>query len=249
MKLLSLDKSLQILDLLSKNPHGLGLSELATQSRFSKSTIHHILRTFRPYDYVAQDSETKKYSLGFKFLSMGKLILDNVDVRKIARDHLRRLHEQCGEAVHLAILRNGKVVYIDKIDNPGGLTLATYIGFYTDPHAAAGGKVLLSELLHHEIMEIYKDTALKAYGKKTITNIDKLVSELRRIKKRGYAIDDEEYYEGVRCVAAPIRAGGRIVAAISVTGSTFTMTMERIHNQLKDRVIKTAEEISSEMRW
>ncbi len=249
MKLSSLDKSLQVLDYLSKNPKGISLSELTAKSGFPKSTIHHILSTFLPYEYVLQDFETKKYSLGFKFLSLGKIILDNIDLRKIANPHLHRLHQESGEAVHLAILRNGKVVYIDKIDKPGGLTLATYVGFSTDPHAAAGGKILLSGLDPHAITQIYKEQSLKAYGKKTITTLDKLMNELRKIRKQGYAIDDEEYYEGVRCVAAPIRAGEQIVAAISITGSTFTMTLERINGKLRDWVVETAERISAEMRW
>lgn len=249
MKLNSLDKSLQIVELLSKYPSGLSLSELTTKSRFPKSTIHHMLSTFLPYEYIAQDPETRKYSLGFKFLSIGKSILDNIDIRKIAHKHLLQLQEECTEAVHLAILRNGKVVYIDKIDKPGGLSLATYVGFYTDPHAAAGGKVLLSELPMNKIMEIYQETSLKKYGKNTITRLDKLLNELKKIKKDGYAIDDEEYYEGVRCVAAPIRAGGQVVASVSITGSIFTMTMERINSKLKKLVMRTAEMISSEMRW
>lgn len=90
---------------------------------------------------------------------------------------------------------------------------------------------------------------LKVYGKKTIPSLSKLFIELKKIKDQGYAIDDEEYYEGVRCVAAPIRAGGQIVAAISITGSIFTMSPERIHNELKDLVTKTAEKLSSEMSW
>lgn len=249
MKLLSLDKSLRVLELLGKNQKGLSLSELEEKLGFPKSTIHHILSTFLPYDYVAQDPETKKYCLGFKFLSVGKIILDNLDLRKIANPHLRLLHDACGEAVHLAILRNGKAVYIDKIDSPGKLSLATYIGFSTEPHAAAGGKILLSDLPLHSLRGIYKYNSLKAYGKNTITSLDKLLNKLKKIKKQGYAIDDEEYYEGVRCVAAPIRAGGRIVAAVSITGSKLSMTMERINSELRSLVINTAEKISAEMLW
>ncbi|MBW1666642.1 MAG: IclR family transcriptional regulator [Deltaproteobacteria bacterium] len=256
MKLTTLDKSLQVIDLLSKNPQGLSLLEMSTMIGFPKSTIHHILATFLPYDYVSQNKETKKYSLGLKFLSISKVILDNIDVRKIARKYLFELRDECrerhsdfSEAIHLAILRSGKVIYIDKIDSQGGLSLATYIGFRTDPHAAAGGKVLLSELSPKEIVEIYPGRVLKRYGKNTITNIDDLFKELEKIRGQGYAIDDEEYYEGVRCIAAPIRAGGRIVAALSVTGSIFTMSMERIEGELKELVINKAERISSEMEW
>jgi IclR family KDG regulon transcriptional repressor len=249
MKLTSLDKSLQVIDLLSKNPGGLSLLELSVLLEFPKSTIHHILDTLIPHDYIAKDPETRKYSLGFKFLEIGRRILDNMDIRRIARKYLRELHDECKEAVHLAILRNGKVIYIDKIDTPGGLSLATYIGFTTDPHAAAGGKVLLSELPPKEIVNIYQGKPLEVYGKNTITDLNQLLVELKKVRNRGYAIDDEEYYEGVRCIAAPIRAGGEIVAALSATGSIFTMPMERIHGELKELVMRKAEEISSHMRW
>jgi DNA-binding IclR family transcriptional regulator len=72
---------------------------------------------------------------------------------------------------------------------------------------------------------------------------------LEKARIEGYAIDDEEYYEGVRCVSAPVRAGGKIVAAISITGSIFTMTMERIGNELRRLVVEKAEKVSAEMQW
>lgn len=249
MKLASLDKSLRLIDTLSKNPRGMSLSQLSEALNYPKSTVHHILSTLLPYEYVSQDPETKKYSLGFKFLSIGRVILDNIDVRRTAHQHLLELHEQCKEAVHLAILRDGKVIYIDKIDTQGMVSLATYIGYRTDPHAAAGGKALLSGLSRKEIMDIYRERPLKTYGKNTITSMPRLFEELEKIKKQGYAIDDEEYYEGIRCVAAPIRAGWKVVAAVSITGAIFTVTMERIHNELKAMVMETAERISNELQW
>ncbi len=250
MKLSSLDKSLQVLEQLTRNPQGLSLLELADTLGYPKSTIHHMLSTFIPYDYVAQDPESRKYRLGFKFLSVSKTILDNLDIRKIAHQHLRELHQKCNEAVHLYILQNGYLVCVDKIQEPmGGLSLATYIGFRTDPHAAASGKVLLSELSRKTIEEIYKDRPLRVYGKNAITSFSQLMEELENVKKQGYAIDNEEYYEGARCVAAPVRAGGRIQAAVSVTGSIFTMTMDRINRELVGLVTETAKAISSEMAW
>ena len=251
MKLSSLDKSLQVIEQLSRTPRGLSLSELTQILGYPKSTIHHMLSTFLPYDYVSQDPETRKYRLGFRFLSISNIILDNMDIRKIAHEHLRELHQKCNEAVHLYIMRNGYLVCLDKIQTPGvgGLSLDTYIGFRTDPHAAASGKVILSELPHNQIKELYKDRPLKVYGKNTITSFEQLFEQLENIKKQGYAIDNEEYYEGARCIAAPVRAGGRIEAAISVTGSIFTMTMDRITRELSVLVTSTAKAISSEMRW
>ena len=99
--------------------------------------------------------------------------------------------------------------------------------------------MLLSELSRSEIEAIYRTKSLKAYGKNTITGIVQLMEELENVRKQGYAIDNEEYYEGVRCVAAPVRARSKIVAAVSVTGSIFTMTMERINREII-RLVKDA---------
>ena len=249
MILSTLEKSLQLIEALSRHHDGLSLTHLSQLLGFPKSTVHHILSTFLVHDYVAQDAETKKYCLGFRFLSIGSRILDHLDIRKTAYAHLRRLHEKCNEAVHLSILRNRKVTYIDKIQKAGGLSLDTYIGFSTDPHAAAGGKVLLSELAQEEVVRIYPDRPLRAFGKNTITHLPDLFEELNQIRSQGYAIDDEEYYEGVRCVAAPVRGGGRIVAAVSITGSIFSVTMERLNKELIGLIRATAEDISAELKW
>jgi DNA-binding IclR family transcriptional regulator len=249
MHLTSLKKSLRIIDFLYKYPKGLSLNDLSKMLGQPKSSIHHVLSTFVLHQYVVQDPETRKYSLGYKFLSIGKMILDNIDIRKKASPYLRELHEKCKTTVHLAVLQNGQLIYIDKVEQPGNFSLATYIGFSTDPHAAAGGKVLLSELPPAKVKEMYRNKELKKYGKKTITNLGELFEELQRVKKQGYAIDDEEYYKGIRCVAAPIRAGGQIIAALSITGPAFQLTKERIRRELKDLIVQTAKRISEEAKW
>ena len=249
MKINSIDRCLSIIDLLSRNQNGMKLSQISRELGLNNCTTHHILRTLLPREYVGQDPETKKYALGFRFLEISRRILDSIDIRKIAGKHLHTLHEKCREAVHLAVLRNGKVIYIDKIDTNVQVTLATYVGFATDAHAAAGGKVLLSDLPEDRIRSLYGNGSLKKYGKNTIREIDELLAELNKVKQQGYAVDDEEYYEGIRCVAAPIRAGGKIIASVSITGSIFTVTPERIDRELIDQVTQTGKRISEELRW
>jgi IclR family KDG regulon transcriptional repressor len=249
MKISSLHKSLNIIDLLSKNPRGLNLSTISETLRVPASTVHHILSTFLSHGYVSKDPETRKYSLGFKFVSISKGILENVDVRKIAHDHLTRLHEKCRESVFLAVLREGRIAYIDRVNYLSGLSLATNVGFTTEAHATAGGKVLLSGLTREEVERMYGNRPLRRYGKNTVATLHELFRELEQVKARGYAVDDEEYYEGVRCVGAPVRAGERIVAALSITGSIFSMSMDRINEELIGLAVTTAEKISSEMKW
>jgi DNA-binding IclR family transcriptional regulator len=249
MKINSIERCLKVIDILSDHPAGLKLTEISGHLDLHPSSVHHMVSTLLPHDYITQDPDTKKYSLGFRFLEISRKILDNLDIRKVAHRHLEILRQECREAVHLAMLRDSKVVYIDKLDTPSGLSLATYVGFATDPHAAAGGKVLLAGLKDDEVKGIFKNKSLKAYNKNTITRLPALMAELDRIRKQGYAVDNEEYYEGVRCVAAPVRSGGQVVASISVTGSIFTMTQERIEKELASRVVETASSISAELHW
>lgn len=249
MKINSIERCLKVIDVLSDHPRGLRLTEISSLLDAPPSSVHHMISTLLPHDYIIQDPDTKKYSLGFRFLEISRKILDSLDIRQIAHRHLEVLRQEIQEAVHLAILRDDKVVYIDKLDTPSGLSLATYVGFATDPHAAAGGKVLLAGLKDEAVKSIYKNRTLKGYGKNTITRLRALMAELARIREQGYAVDNEEYYEGVRCVAAPIRSGGQVVASISVTGSIFTITPQRIEEELASRVVKAADLVSAELKW
>ena len=249
MKINSVDRAIQILELLSEHPRGLRLTELSAMLDLHPSSLHHIISTLTPYEYISQDPETKKYSLGFRLLSLGRKVLESIDVRNIAKAHMEELNRKCNLAVHLSILKGDKVVYIDKI-NPGeGLSLVSYPGFSTEAYATSGGKVLLAGLSDEKLRYLYKDKELKTYGKRTITKFSDLMIELDKIRKQGYSIDDEEYYEGVRCVAAPIYAGNMLVASVSITGPTFDITIDRINSDLKEMVIACSQTISSKMRW
>jgi DNA-binding IclR family transcriptional regulator len=245
MKVKSIERCLNIIELLSNKPDGMRLSDISSYLDLNVSTVHHILKTLSAREYVAQYPDTKRYTLGFQFLEISKKILDSIDIRKVAHPFLEELYNDCGENVHLSVLRSNKVVYIDMIKNPSGLSLATYIGFSTDPHAAAGGKVLLAAMSPQGLRELYKKRPLKKYQVNTISRMRDLLTALEKIRKDGYAVDDEEYYEGVRCVAAPIYSGKKAVASLSITGPIFSMTKERVHKELIRKVTEKAEEISS----
>jgi len=247
MKLTSIDKCFQIIDLLNRNQQGLTLSAIGERLDFNKSTVHHILKQLIFHGYVRQHPDTKQYALGYKFLEVSSEILANIDVRKIANPHMRKLQEKSQEAVHLTILRGGKVIYVDKVAPPGLVVLSTYIGFAIDAYAHAGGKTLLADLSPEDVKRLYPQEPLKSHGKNTITTLTGLLDELEKIRQDGYAIDDEEFCEGIRCVAAPIRIGGKAVAGLSISGTIFTMARERMNRDLIGLVMKTAGKISAEM--
>ncbi len=248
MKLRTIERGILLIDTLSEYPKGLALAEISRKMGIPKSTAHHMLSTFLEYDFVAQDEDTKKYSLGSRFFEISSRMLQNFDVREIAKKYLVQLNEQSGEVAQLYILRKGKLICVDKVGSPmGGLSIASFIGWTTEPHPSAAGKALLSELSTKEVLDVYPDRSLRSYGKNTITDFNELFKELEVVRKQGFAIDDEEYYEGVRCVGAPVRAGDRIVASVSITGSIFSMTMKKISQSLIPLVTATAKSISDEM--
>jgi IclR family KDG regulon transcriptional repressor len=247
MKISSLEKCLSILELLSKKHGGVRIRDISHELGLPASSIHHILATLLPHNYVMQDPETKKYSLGLKLAELGHSALENFDLRNPAARHLGKLNQLTRAPVHLAVLRGDKVVYIDKIGTATGLSLVTYVGFGTEAHAAAGGKVLLADLDEPSIRALYPSGRMKKYAKNTVTSVKQLLVQLEQINQQGYAVDDEEYYEGVRCVAAPVKRNNTAVASVSVTGSIFTMTWEEITDNVIGLVMDTARAISSEL--
>ncbi|MEJ2222275.1 MAG: helix-turn-helix domain-containing protein, partial [Desulfobacterales bacterium] len=114
MKINSIERCLKVIDILSDHPAGLKLTEISGHLDLHPSSVHHMVSTLVPHDYITQDPDTKKYSLGFRFLEISRKILDNLDIRKVAHRHLEVLRRDSQEAVHLAMLRDDKVVYIDK---------------------------------------------------------------------------------------------------------------------------------------
>jgi hypothetical protein len=144
MKLNTVDKALRAIELLSENPRGLRLSEMSAILDIPQSSLHHVLSTLSPFDYVQQDPETKKYSLGFRFLEISKRILDNMDLRTIARKHLDALYKQSQESTHLSILRNKKLVFIEKIGSPVDKILLYC--YHYDPTTGKYGMVIANVL-------------------------------------------------------------------------------------------------------
>jgi DNA-binding IclR family transcriptional regulator len=245
-KLSSLQKALHLLDVLGEAENGgMSVSALGRLTGYPGSSVHHMLSTLKGGGYVTQNPETRKYALGFKFLTLSRRVLDNIVLRRIAADTLCDLNARTGEAVFLSILRGDRVLFIDKIqENDGKVPLATDVGFTSEPHASSSGKVLLAALAPEQIRRIYPEEALPVFGPKTISSRTELLRHLEQVRIRGYAIDDEEYYLGIRCLAAPVLAGGTTVACVSITGSVFTMTLENIHTVLLPLVRQAAGRIS-----
>lgn len=237
-----------ILEMVGNAPHGMSIRDLSAGLSLPKGTIHRILSSLSYFGYIRQDPETKIYFLGLKLMDLNAQLSNQLDFRKVAEPILRDLVERTKQTAHLVILDREEVVYIDKIETQqpaGGLKMASRIGSRNPIHSSAVGKALLAHLPEEAWETFLQDKGLPRRTVNTITDPVTFRSHLKSVRSQGYAIDDEENEQGIRCVGAPIFDGkGRPVAAVSLSGSVFQVTRKAVHDVMKGEVMAAAAEIS-----
>ncbi len=244
----SVERVANILELVGRNSQGTGIRDVSLILNLPKGTVHRLLSTLVYMGYVRQDSATKNYFLGLKLLELGNLVTSQLDQIKIAEPVLRRLAEDSGETVHMAILEQNEIVYINKIEkeiNAGGLKMSSRVGSRTPANSCAVGKVLLAYSSEDEVESVIQATGLPPRTPNTITDPAQLKEHLAAVRKQEYAVDDEENELGIRCVAAPVFGDkGKVVSAISASGPAFRVTKRMIQDTLRKEVMRAASEIS-----
>jgi len=247
----TLERASLILDILGQSPQGISIKDLSDRMHLPKGTTHRLLSSLSYFGYVRQDQNTKNYSLGFKLVELGNLLLGQLDLRREAEPFLRDLAERTKETVHLVILDGSEIVYLDKLETEpytGGLRMASRVGSRNPAHSCAVGKVLMAHLPAEALARMIEEKGLSKRTVNTITDFNQLKDHMALVRKQGYAIDDEENERGIRCVGAPIfNEAGRVVAAISVSGPAFRVTRKTVQESLKKEVVATAHRISRKL--
>lgn len=244
----SVRRALKIISILSKEG-ALGVSELSRIVDLNKSTVFGLLRTLEYEDYVCQNKKTDKYQLTLKLFQLGSKVFEELDLRNIARPYLEKLVEIHQETAHLVVPDGVEVIYIDKVESHRSIRICSNIGKRLPMHCTGVGKALLAYEKADNIEEILRKQGLKKYTEKTITDHNVLFKELEKIRDQGYATDDEEIEEGLKCVAAPIwDINGKVIAATSVAGPAMRMTDEKIQDIVKD-IVRFNKEISASMGY
>jgi DNA-binding IclR family transcriptional regulator len=240
----SLANGLDIIDLLVEADRPLGVTELATKMNLDKSTVYRLLSTLVNRSYVYQEAETRRYLPSLKIITHARKIINDIQLRSVARPYLKRLTLATGESSDLAILAGLRVVYIDHEDTVSSLNVQAEIGQIAPPYCTALGKALTVQYSAEEIQNLYKDYVFRRFTSKTITDINELIAHLKVVKERGYAMDEEEYNFGVSQIAAPIfDYSNKVVAALGISGPSIRITSERIE-ELTRYVVDAAHEIS-----
>jgi IclR family transcriptional regulator, KDG regulon repressor len=241
------DRATQILECFHFDAHELSVREISQRTGLHKSTAHRILMALQYNGLIQQNPESGNYHLGIKLFKLGQLAVMRLNLREIARPPLRVLMEETRETVHLAILDDEQVFYLEKVEGPYALRMPSRVGRHIPTYCTSLGKAMLACLEETEVRRMLGSHSLKAYTAHTMRTVDALITELRRTRRRGYAVDNEEIEIGLRCVGAPLRDySGALAGAVSVAGPTARFTSDKI-SFFAGLVKKTAASISTRL--
>jgi IclR family KDG regulon transcriptional repressor len=242
-----IDRAAQILDCFGFDHQELSVSEIGAKTGLHRSTAHRILMALEYNDLIKQNPSTGKYHLGIKLFKLGHQAVSQLNLREICRPFLSRLMNDTKETIHLAVLDDDQVLYLDKVEGPHALRMPSRVGRYIPTYCTSLGKAMLSCLDDQEVKSILRRQTLKPHTENTVKNINQLLADLRSVRKRGYAVDNEEIEIGLRCVGAPLRDyTGGMVGAISVAAPSARLS-EKNTPVTGRMVIAIAAEISEQL--
>jgi DNA-binding IclR family transcriptional regulator len=216
----SLERAFDLLEALAADGE-LGMTELAARTGLVPSTAHRLLATLAKRGYVTQGSLSGRFLLGYKVIEVASGLEHRLPrLRAVARSQLERIQRATGETTNLVILDGDRVVYVDQIEGSHSVRMFTVVGTAALAHTTASGKAIMAYGPPELAVSLYtRCEPLQRLTPRTLVSFHELQEDFARIRRRGYAIDNEEHEEGVGCVAAPLfdHTGGPC-AAISVSG-------------------------------
>lgn len=243
----SLSRALKIMNALSYQAQGMSLSEVAHEVGLPTSTAHRLLTTLQNERFVRFDPERSTWLVGMQAFRVGSAFLRSRDVAATARPFMRRLMEQSGETVNLAIADRGEIVFLAQVECNKVMRAITGPGGRTMMHCSGVGKALLAFGRSAEVEKHLKLIDFRRETSSTVTSIEGLRKDLAATLARGYAVDNEENAIGLRCVAGPVfDEHGDAIAGLSVSGPAARIPESRIP-ALGAAVAAVANEITQEL--
>jgi DNA-binding IclR family transcriptional regulator len=235
-----IERMMKLLDVLARAPDALGLKALSHSTGLHPSTAHRILAAMAAGGFV-QRGEGGSYRLGMRLLELGSLVKSRISVREAAMPAMIKLHETTGESVNLGVRQGDEIVYVERTSSGRSAVRVIHIvGTRAPLHTAAAGKLFLADDGPQKVRDYVKRTGLPGSTPGSLCSLPALERDLDRVRRHGYAFDDEEVELGVRCVAAGIRDESRGLVA----GLSLSTPAERFNTDWAMLVRQTADEIS-----
>jgi len=223
-----LERAVSVLEALSESDAPLSLAEICQRMGLHKSTAHRSLMVLERSALIDRTLENR-FRLGLKLYELGNRAVEQIDLRARVYPFFRRLAAQVGETVHLSVLQKTSVVYLDKVEPNRRVCMSSKIGTSNPVYCTSMGKAMLAFQPEEMIEKIVAKIRFTRYTPKTLCSREKLLEYLKIVRRRGYAIDDEEIELGVRCVGAPVLNEDHwAIAAVSVSGPSSRITARRV---------------------
>ena len=245
----SLERGLNILELVARDGAGISMAEVSRRIGLHASTTFHLLRTLSSLGYLVQDEVTRKYYVGSKVFQLVASAWSEAQLIKTSEQFLTELTELTAETSHLGIFDHGEVIVVHKVEGGSNVRVSERVGYPRPAHCTAIGKTLLAYLTESDLKAFLGKHELCSFTPKTITAAALLEQELKRVRDQGYGFDDEEHFQGIRCLAAPVRNfTGAVVAAVGISGPLWRVSLDRV-TQLTESVKTTGERLSRQLGY
>ncbi len=241
----ALSRGLQVLSLFTAESPSLSLTRISGAMGINKSTVFRILATLETMGYLERDAASRLYRPSLSVLRLGFTAMNGLEVRQIARPYLETLAQEVKETVSLGVMNGTEVIYVDRVRNHAIVGLTLDAGSSLPAHCTTLGKVLLAQRSPEQLEKFFAKVTMKEYTPRTVVDPRALLSELAGVRRNGYALCDGELAVGLRAAGAPVGDdSGKIIAAVNVSGSSLTISLQRLRKQIVPAVVKTAGEIS-----
>ena len=243
-----INRAFDILEVLAAHDSPMSLSEICRETGISKSTVYRLISTMNARHYVEKNSDST-YSIGYKLIETVSMHINHLDLLTEARPCLNDIMHTLGLTAHLGILDGCDVIYLEKANLYGSNKQYTEIGYRSPAYCSSMGKCLLACLSGNELDETLQNCKFQKYTANTITNLAEFKRYLKIVRHQGWAMDNQEYQLGHRCIGAPVYDyRGAAVAAISASGSTIQIPDERIE-MVQKCVRQAASELSMRLGY
>ena len=244
----TIEKASEVLALFDREHSEWGVREVAEALGLAKSSAHDLLASLEQVGLLGKNHEGR-YRLGWRLVTLSETLLATTELRREARASMEELADQYRETIHLAVLDDTQVVYVDKLEGKQAVRVElTSLGTRLYAHCSALGKVLLAYQPEANVKRILKAEGLPKFTANTITNADELEQTLAKVRKQGYAIDQEEILPDLCCVGAPIyNHTGQVIAAISMSVPAYRF--QRSQLEFRKAVMRTGKIISERLGY
>ena len=243
------DRVFAILEELADGSAKFGDVALAERLGLHKSTVHRLLAVMQHNGFVEREPASTKYRLGWRIFELGMAAASRLDILERAKPYVTQLVEATGETAHLGVLRQGQVVSLVNVESRYTVRTPATVGRHIPLHCTSQGKAILAFFPPDQVARQLKGYVFTRHSANTIVSKDRFLADLALVASRGYAVDNEEFEEGLRCIAAPVRDhSGEVAGAISIAGPTFRVTGPRLP-ALSREVKRVAAELSAALGY